>query len=471
MLVNAGKAAESGLSRAAGSEAAVALPPAADLYDRGRPYAMSRLVEGSHVTREGPKSQASASTSRRRFLGGAAVMTSLLAAPAISRATDELIKIGIIAEESTINGAPIPKAAQMAVEKVNVHGGVLGRKLKLVTYDDHASSTEAVKAFERLARQDKVTAVIGSFMSEVALALEPWSARLKMPFITPGASSMKIPQAVQRDYDRFKYTFQGTLNAFLNGESICQSAHELLVGKFDIKRCVVMSEDADWTITMDAAFRKFLPRAGIQAVEYIRFSPDTTDFTPIFNKVEALKPDIIITEWAHVGVVPTVQWAEGRVPIPLYGENAEVADSSFWKDTHGDAEGAETESMAGPTSSITPQTVPFGNEYKRRYGSFPAYAGYGSYDMVFVIAEAIERASSTDPDDLVAALEKTDHVGTMGRCRFYGRDSEFAHALKYGIDLVPGVMLQWQRGQLRTVWPTKFADAEIEYPTFVRMRK
>ena len=60
----------------------------------------------------------------------------------------------------------------------------------------------------------------------------------------------------------------------------------------------------------------------------------------------------------------------------------------------------------------------------------PAYVGYSAYDMVHVIAEAIERAGGST--DLVTALEATDHVGTMGRIQFYGRDHKFTHAMKYG---------------------------------------
>ena len=97
------------------------------------------------------------------------------------------IKIGVIAEAQAIAGASIPQAAQMAADEINAKGGVDGRKIEIVTYDNHSSSADSVRAFQRAVNEDKVNAVIASYISEVVLALEPWAARLKTPFVTPGA--------------------------------------------------------------------------------------------------------------------------------------------------------------------------------------------------------------------------------------------------------------------------------------------
>ena len=96
------------------------------------------------------------------------------------------IKIATIAETSAISGVGIPNGAKLAAEEINAAGGVNGRMIEIVEYDDHNSAAEAVRAFQRAAQQDKVAAVIASYISEVVLALEPWAGRLKMPMITPG---------------------------------------------------------------------------------------------------------------------------------------------------------------------------------------------------------------------------------------------------------------------------------------------
>jgi len=395
-----------------------------------------------------------------------------LAAYAPPAAAQEPIKIGVIGEQSAIAGASLTKAAEMAADDINAHGGVNGRKIQVITYDDHSSATDAVRAFQRAVNQDKVVAVIGSYISEVALAIEPWSARLHMPFITPGAASNDISKHVHDDYDHFKYTFHGWLNSAFIAQSICDYSKDILVGPFGMKTAVVMSEDAAWTTPLDARYLECLPTAGLKVLDHIRFNPDTTDFTPIYNQIEAKHPDVIITGISHVGVQPTVQWHDQQVPIPLAGQSSQATTSTFWKDTNGATEGVITATAASPGVALTDSTVPFTDAYTKRYGDSPAYCGYSSYDMVHIIAEAIQRAGgSTDPDKLVTALEQTDHVGTVGREQFYGRNDQFTHGLKYGPGLVTGVAIQWQNGKQMTVWPADKANGKVTFPSFVKLPK
>jgi len=150
--------------------------------------------------------------------------------------------------------------------------------------------------------------------------------------------------------------------------------------------------------------------------------------------------------------------------------SSQATTSDFWKDTNGACEGVATQTGAGPDSAITPKTIPFTQAYEKKYGITPAYDGYSTYDLVHIIADAITRAGgSTDPDKLVIALEATDHLGTLGRQKFYGRQDRFTHAFEYGPDLMPGVVIQWQNGAQKTVWPKKFATAKVEFPSFVKL--
>ena len=129
-----------------------------------------------------------------------------LAVPAAAYAADP-IRIGVIAENSAISGIPIPNAANIAADEINAKGGVDGRMIEIVAYDDHNSAADAVRAFQRAVSQDHVSAVIASYTSEVALALEPWAGRLHMPTITPGAASDDLSKRVHADYDHLKYFF------------------------------------------------------------------------------------------------------------------------------------------------------------------------------------------------------------------------------------------------------------------------
>src|ERR1700726_3174135 len=90
----------------------------------------------------------------RGLLGATAL--GLLATVSGQALAADPIKIGVIAEAQAIAGASIPQAAQLAADEINAKGGVDGRKIEIVSYDDHSSAAEAVRAFQRAANEDKV---------------------------------------------------------------------------------------------------------------------------------------------------------------------------------------------------------------------------------------------------------------------------------------------------------------------------
>ena len=97
-------------------------------------------------------------------------------------------------------------------------------------------------------------------------------------------------------------------------EARLRPAKDLLVDGLKMKAAVIMSEDAARTTPLDAGYFECLPKIGLSVLDHIRISPDTTDFTPIFNKIEGEKPDVIMTGISQVGVQPTVQWKCQQVP-------------------------------------------------------------------------------------------------------------------------------------------------------------
>ena len=398
---------------------------------------------------------------------GAAIVALSLTTPGYAQ-SNAPIKIGVIAEAQAVAGSSIPQAAQMAADEINAAGGVNGRKIEIVTYDDHSSAAEAVRAFQRAANEDHVNAVIASYISEVVLALEPWTGRLKTVMVTPGAASDVITQNIAKDYDNLKYTFHGYLTSTSLADQVCDASKDLLVKDLHMKTAVVMSEDAAWTTPLDAEYLNCLPKAGLKVVDHIRFSPDTTDFTPIFNKIEGEKPDVIVTGISHVGVQPTVQWKQQEVPIPMIGVASQATNSSFWNDTNGATEGVLYQAVSGPGVAVTPKTLPFVAAFNKRFGNNPSYCGYTAYDEVYYIADAIKRGG-TDPDKLVDALEKTKYVGTIGTVEFKGKDTANPHALKIGGTTIPGLMLQWQDGKQINLWPANVANGKMKFPKFIKV--
>src|ERR1700683_3928852 len=410
--------------------------------------------------------------SQRRVLApialAAGVSLSALALATPGHAEDT-IKIGVIAEAQAVAGSSIPQAAQLAADEINAAGGVNDKKIEIFTYDDHSKAPEAVLAFQRAVNQDHVNAVIASYISEVVLALEPWTGRLKTVMVTPGAASDVITQNIAKDYDHLKYTFHGYATSTSIADATCAAAKDLLVDQLHMQSAAVMSEDAAWTTPLDEEYVKCLPGIGIKVLDHIRFSPDTTDFTPIFNKIEGEKPNVILTGISHVGVQPTVQWKQQEVPIPMFGVSSQATNTSFWNDTNGATEGVLYQGFSGPDVAVTPKTLPFVSAFKAKYGNHPSYCGHTVSEDVYSLADAIKRAGSTDSDKLVDALEKTDYVGTVGRVQFKGKDSPNPHALKIGEGTITGLMLQWQNGKQVNLWPANVANGKLKFPPFIKV--
>jgi branched-chain amino acid transport system substrate-binding protein len=379
------------------------------------------------------------------------------------------IRIGIISEAQAVSGASIQPAAQLAADEINAQGGIDGRMIELVTYDDHSSAAEAVRALQRAVNEDKVNVVIASYVSEVVLALEPWAARLKTVMVTPGAASDQITENIAKDYDTNKYTFHGYLTSHELAELVCDAAKDLLVEGRKMSTAVIVSEDAAWTKPLDDGYAKCLPQAGLKVLDHVRFSPDTTDFTPIFNKVEGEKPDVMITGISHVGTQPTVQWKSQQVPVPMFGVSGQATNATFWQDTNGATEGVLFNSVSGPDVPVTPKTLPFVAAYQKKYGNVPAYSGYTTYDAVYYLVDAIHRAASTDSDKIVTALEATDYVGTIGRVQFLPKGDPHVHGLRIGEGTITGLMLQWQDGKEVNLWPKNLANSTLRFPAFIKL--
>ena len=405
----------------------------------------------------------------RRVLGAGGFAVALAASALASAQDSGPIKIGVIAEAQAVAGSSIPSAAQIAADEINARGGVDGRKIEIVSYDNHSSSAESVRAFQRAVNEDHVNAVIASYISEVVLALEPWAARLKTVMITPGAASDVITANIAKDYEHNKYTFHGYLTSGALSRLVCDAAKDMLVDGLKMKTAVIMSEDAAWTTPLDAGYVECLPKIGLKVLDHIRFSPDTTDFTPIFNKIEGEKPDVIITGISHVGTQPTVQWKSQEVPIPMFGISSQATNSTFWKDTNGATDGVIYQGVSGPDVAVTPKTLPFVEAFVKKYGNTPSYCGYTAYDDVYIIADAIHRAGSTDSDKLVAALEKTDYVGTIGKVEFLPQGDPHVHGLRTGAGFITGLMLQWQNGVQVNLWPADLAKGKLKFPSFVKV--
>lgn len=233
----------------------------------------------------------------RLFLATVIMVFATMMLAATTAQAAEPIKIGVLAPESHILGKSIFNAAELAVDEINENGGINGRSVKLYEYDTHFSAADSSRAFQRAVHQDGIDAMVGIFTSEVALAMMPWAARLQTPLIITGAASTEIPKRIAAQPERFKYVFHGYVNSKVLAKQACIIQKQLFMDNKRLNQyhhAVIFAEDAAWTVPIIKAYKKCLPKVGVDIVDTIVFPPDTTDFTPIYTHITNSNANVII---------------------------------------------------------------------------------------------------------------------------------------------------------------------------------
>ncbi len=377
------------------------------------------------------------------------------------------IKIGVLAPLPITPGKAIANGAKLAAQDINDAGGVNGRPVKLQVYDTKVSSTAAVNAMKKAVQQDHAVALMGIFTTESSLPAMTYAKRLNVPLVLQSGSS-QIGEKIHKHYKRYKDVFQLQLNSYDIAQETCDAAHDLFVeGHKGKVSAVIMSEKAKWTQPLNKAYQQCLPKDDIKVKKTVDYSTKTQDYGPVYSDIVAQHPNIIVTGMAHTGLTPVVQWHQKKVPAMMIGFNMQAGTSGFWKRSNGAAQGTIIVTNGAGGAPVTSKTPAFYKAYKKQYNKEPMLVAYTSYDGIRAIADAIEKADSTDTPKVVKQLENLNMVGVTGNIQFYGRKDRFTHVLKYGSDLVHGVAFQWQDGKQVVVWPKDIAQGKLEIPDFV----
>ena len=373
------------------------------------------------------------------------------------------IKIGIIGPMKLMYGYQIWQAAEIAAEEINGAGGItingVKHEIELVKADDNcfASIVDATNAMERLVTVDKVDIVVGGVRSEAVLAQQEIMADHKIIYMTPGSGSPKVVMRVAENYDRYKYFFRSCLSGLwtahlgrINVEMAGRKLKEVL-GITKPKVAVLCEKTLVWEPLLKAA-PKMLEQMGMEYVGAWQPSAMATDVRGEMEAIESSGAHIIYQMLSSpVGVAVSRQWGELRIPVVPAGINTEAGRYSHWKDTNG---ACEYQCFGSPYgyAQVTDKMIPFVDKFFKRYKDMPQWVAQ-SYDALYILKDAIERAGTLDSDKLVAALEKTDYVGAEGRMVFTPVDSKYPHEFTFRPDYLTWLCMQWQGGKQVVIWP------------------
>ena len=335
---------------------------------------------------------------------------------------------------------------QLCAKHVNEKGGVLGRKVEFVLYDDKSDAATGVRLYERLITQDKVDAIMGPYSSAITEAVANVNEKYKMPMVAPMASTTSI----FRQGRKHIFMVQSAAEVYLEGLID-------IAAKRGLKTVAIVNEDtlfpkATVNGTIDLAKQK-----GFQVVFVEGYPKGNTDFAAILTKVRTVNPDVLAAAtYFDDAVAITRQMKELNVNPKMYGVTVGGDLPRFY-----DLLGKNAEYVYGATqwepALPYPGAKEFTESYKKEFpGTDLSYHSAGGYAGCQILVEGIKRARSLDGEKIRAEIAKMDTTTVYGGFKVDDGGFQLSHKM---------VMFQWQEGKKVIVWPDELAEGKAKFPT------
>jgi branched-chain amino acid transport system substrate-binding protein len=394
-----------------------------------------------------------------------AVAAALLAIVGVASAADpKKIKIGLIYSQSgplASIGELCMNGHKFAADRINAKGGIKslgGAQLEFVVADAESKPQVAMSAVEKLITKDKVAAIMGPFSSGLSFAATQIAEKHKTPIIIPIAVADKITER------GFKYTFRCSMKASQNARDSLNFLKWLgeKTGKKP-KTVALLTEDTLWGQSSAKAWKAMVPEYGYKIVAELSYSKTTQDVSPTIAKLKAAKPDVVLQiSYTPDAILITRTMFDqnfncmGRLPsggghtdprfVKALGKMVNYIMINRLYDP----------SIKGPGD----KNQRINAEYKKKHGyDMDDYSG-PAYDATWVLADALERAKSTDRNKIRDALATTN-------IKF--ENSETLRPFTYKFDKTgqapaETVFAQYQDQKSVFIYPEKYAAGKPVWP-------
>lgn len=400
---------------------------------------------------------------RRTFLkiGGAAGGAMLVSGfPHVLHAQPKEILIGNLHPLTggiALTGNMMKAGAELAVEEINRSGGIKslgGAKLKMLSADTQAKPEVGVAEAERLIRAG-VIATFGCYNSSVTFAVTQIHEKFEVPFLV----SLAIAEDILKR--GFKYTFRASPDSLLTAREIIGLIPKLAKETgTQLKTIALLYEDTLHGVTMSNNAKKYLSGAGLELIADLSYNWQTADLSTEVTKLRSAKPDVIgTTQYLPDTILFARTMKELRCNCKcLIGiAGGGLANPNFAREA-----GASGEYMMcgiNWPNPIHPRTVDLNKKFKEKTGNkITEEGGYG-YMTVFVLKDALERASSVDKKAVRNALAQTklaDHILPQEKPIIFDETGQNINA---GI-----LFTQVQKGELYSVYPSRYAEKKLIFP-------
>lgn len=338
----------------------------------------------------------------------------VLALGSFSALASEPIKIGSILSvtgPAAFLGDPELKTLQLYVEEINKKGGVLGRQIQLVHYDDGSDANKANGFAKRLIDDDKVDLIVGGTTTGSTMSTAPLVEKAGVPFISL-AGAVVIVEPVK------KWIFKTPHTDRMAAEKVFED-----MKKRGISKVALLSETSGFGQSGKKETEAVAAKYGVTLVASETYGPKDTDMSPQLTKIKntAGVQAVFVFGLGQGPAIVTKNYKQLGITLPLYQSHG-VASDEFLKLAGPAAEGVRLPSPA----QLIPEKLPAGDPqkpvvtaydkaYKERYKQDVSTFGGYAYDGLMIAVDAIKRAGSTDKAKVRDAIEATKgFVGTSG---------------------------------------------------------
>jgi branched-chain amino acid transport system substrate-binding protein len=348
---------------------------------------------------------------RGQFLAAAAVLLFLTGCnkpSGESAANSNIIKVGEFASltgsEATF-GQSSHKGTQLAVDELNVNGGVIGKKIQLLTEDDQSQAGQSATVVRKLISSDGVVAILGEVASSRSLEAAPICQENKIPMISPSSTNPKVTETGDYIFRVcFIDPFQGTVMANFARKTLKLQNVAVLT---DVK--------SDYSVGLATFFKEGFTAAGGKIVTEENYSGGDKDFNAQLTSIKAANPDGIFVPgyYTEVGLI-ALQAKQLGVTVPIFGGDG--WESSSLVPIGGAALEGDYFSTHFSPEDTAPAVQNFVNEFKAKYNETPDAMAALGYDSAMILAAAMKSAGTTDGAKVRDALAtEKDFSGVTGK--------------------------------------------------------
>jgi branched-chain amino acid transport system substrate-binding protein len=347
---------------------------------------------------------------------------------------------------------------QLCVKQTNDKGGVLGRKLELVLYDDWSDPATAVRLYEKLVTQDTMDLLLGPYGSPITDAVADVAEKYKRPLVTHAASA-----SIFRKGRKFVFMVLSPAEVFLEG--LVEMA-----ARRGLKTLAIINENTLFAKAVADGTAELAKRKGLEVVFVQGYPKGNLDFSTILVKVRAANPDVLAAAtYFDDAVAITRQMKQLNVSPRMYAVTVGGDLPKFQEILGKDAEFVYGASLWDP-ELVTLRAgglIPIARQYpgarefvESHRKEFPradlSYQTAAGYAICQILVEAVKRAGSLDDVKIREAILRMDLNTVLGRFKVDQDGFQIAHKM---------LMFQWQNGKKVILWPEELAPGKPRFPT------